>query len=365
MRKRRLQDWRWWFGIQPRHLSLPPPQGGITILIPAFNEAPAIRESILSIQNQTWVSQKVIVIDDCSTDNTGDIAHRLGVTVVRTPKNSGTKAQAINFALPIVGTEFVCIVDGDTILKRDALEKLLPAFHDENVVAACGYVIPQKIRTFWERARFIEYLFSLSIYKRAQNHFGTVFVCSGCFSIFRTERLKEAGGFDPRTIAEDMDVTWNLMESGNKSEVAFVSDAMCFPIDPPTFPVLISQLDRWYRGFLQCLLVRHGRIRNTRLACLTYWYLSDFIFGWLLLIGGLSWYTGTLLKGAGYALGIQIVAITVICSIKGITIGKFRTVITSIPCYFPIYLVNSFMFWRSIFLEVILKRKLQTWKKGH
>lgn len=364
MKRSRLKDWRWWLGLAPKHLKFPPPSGDITILVPAFNEAKSIGLTILSLLRQTRTPDRIIVIDDCSTDGTGDIARQFGVEVLRTPQNSGTKAQAINFALPFVRTEYVCVVDGDTLLKRDALEKILPAFHDDRVVAACGYVIPQKIRTFWERARFIEYIFSLSIYKRAQNHLGVVFVCSGCFSVFRTLALMQKEGFDPRTIAEDMDMTWGLMESGDK-EVAFVSDALCFPVDPPTLPILVSQLDRWYRGFLQCLLARRGRIRNWKLATLAYWYLADFVLGWVFLIGIFTWHTGSFAQGTVYAILIQFGVISAICSVKGVLIGKLGSVLRSLPCFFPMYFVNSFVLWRSIAFEVLLGRKLDTWSKGH
>jgi glycosyltransferase involved in cell wall biosynthesis len=63
---------------------------GLTVLVPAYNEAESIADTIRSIQNQTVPPDEIIVIDDFSKDNTGDIARGMGVTVLRPPKNTGS-----------------------------------------------------------------------------------------------------------------------------------------------------------------------------------------------------------------------------------------------------------------------------------
>lgn len=361
---RRLTEWRWWLGLAPKHLKVSPrEEWEVTVIVPAFNEAKSIGLTLLSIQRQTFLAKEIIVVDDCSTDGTGEIAERFGATVIRTPKNSGTKSQALNCALKTIQTEFVCIVDGDTLLARDALEKLLPAFYDENVVAACGYVVPQKIKSFWERARFIEYIIGIAIYKRAQNHIGAVFVCSGCFAVFRNDLASGAILFSERTIAEDMDLTWDFLEKGR--EIAFVSTAVCYPVDPPNLSILIAQLNRWYRGYLQCLKVRRGRFRNWKLGILAYWYIADFMFGWIAFIAGLSLYTGSLLRGVSIAFSLQVSFLFLVCFVKGVMMGRIRTVMASFPCYFPILTINAFVLWRSLWLEIVLGKSLGEWQKGH
>ncbi|QQS15810.1 MAG: glycosyltransferase family 2 protein [Candidatus Moraniibacteriota bacterium] len=360
----RLTDWHWWFGLPPKHMKVAPRKTWeVTVVIPAFNEAKSIGMTVLSIQRQTFPVREIIVVDDCSTDGTGEIAQRFGVTVLRTPRNSGTKSQALNYALRRIQSEFVCIVDGDTILERDALEKVLPAFHIEKVVAACGYVVPQRIKSFWERARFIEYIVGIAIYKRAQNHIGAVFVCSGCFALFRKSAIDGAGLFRERTIAEDMDLTWELLDKGK--EVAFVGEAMCYPVDPPSFSILVAQLNRWYCGYLQCMKVRRGRFRNWKLGLLAYWYILDFMFGWVTFVVGLSLYTGSLFRGGSIALLLQVLLLFSVCSVKGFMMGRLRTVLVSFFCYFPILIINACVLWRALWLEIILGRNLGKWQKGH
>src|SRR5262245_19245 len=80
--------------------------GKITVIVPAYNEAESIADTIASLLSQTLSPNEIIVVDDCSTDGTGDVARSLGVTVLRPPKNTGSKAGAQTYSLPFVCTEF-------------------------------------------------------------------------------------------------------------------------------------------------------------------------------------------------------------------------------------------------------------------
>jgi cellulose synthase/poly-beta-1,6-N-acetylglucosamine synthase-like glycosyltransferase len=129
----------------------------VTVIVPAFNEAGCIAESL----------------------DIADVARTFGVTVIRPPANTGSKAGAQTFALDYVKTEFVVAVDADTTLAPDALEKLLPALANPEVAAACGMVLPRLTRTLWERGRYVEYLFAFTFYKRVQDAYGAPLISSG------------------------------------------------------------------------------------------------------------------------------------------------------------------------------------------
>ena len=102
----------------------------VTVIIPAYNEAASVGDTIKSLQTQTTPPAAIIVVDDCSTDGTGDLARAFGVVVVRPPTNTGSKAGAQNFGLRSVRTPLTVAVDADTVLARDALECLLPSGED-------------------------------------------------------------------------------------------------------------------------------------------------------------------------------------------------------------------------------------------
>lgn len=204
----KLLNWRFWLGLNPKQVSVEPIKDyEITVLIPAYNEEASIQETIDSIKAQTIPIKEIIVIDDFSKDRTGEIARANNVRVIRTEVNQGTKAKAQDYVLSknFVTTELVVTIDGDTLLHKDAIKNTLKYFNDPKTASVCGMVIPAKIKTLFERGRFIEYLFGIGLAKSAQNHVGAVLVSSGCFSVFRTELISKMGGFKARTMAEDMD----------------------------------------------------------------------------------------------------------------------------------------------------------------
>lgn len=228
----------------------------VTVIVPAYNEAESVGDTIRSVLAQTLPVAELIVIDDCSTDATAEAARRAGARVVRPPKNTGSKAGAQTFALDLVCTEFTLALDADTVLAPDAIERLLPALDDPTVAAACGFVLPRYVSTIWERGRYIEYLFAFGFLKPIQDVYGKPMIASGCFSVYRTKVLKALGGWSTRTLAEDMDLTWSMYQAGHG--VRFVPEAISYPIEPHDFGFMGKQLRRWSHGFAQNVRL-HGR----------------------------------------------------------------------------------------------------------
>src|SRR4051812_29692866 len=121
-------------------------------------------------------------------------------------------------------------IDADTTLAPNGIELLLEAFDDEEVMAACGFVLPRHVQTVWERGRYVEYMLAFSFFKRVQDGYGKPLISSGCFSAYRTEELRRIGGWQMRTMAEDMDLTWTIYADGGK--VRFIPEAVSYPIEP-------------------------------------------------------------------------------------------------------------------------------------
>ncbi|MGI5260872.1 glycosyltransferase family 2 protein [Streptomyces angustmyceticus] len=131
----------------------------ITVIVPAHNEEEGLPATLESLARQTVRPDRVLVVDDASTDRTGEVASSHGVTVLRPPHNLGSKAKAQNYALPQCTTDLVLAVDADTVLAPDYIETVLPAFDDPEVSVAAGTVRTRHTRTIWERGRSTEYLF--------------------------------------------------------------------------------------------------------------------------------------------------------------------------------------------------------------
>jgi biofilm PGA synthesis N-glycosyltransferase PgaC len=337
----------------------------ITALVPAWNEAASIEMTIRSLQAQTYPISKIIVIDDCSEDGTGVIARALGVTVLR-PVQNLKKAGAQNFGLEHVTTDLFVTVDADTVLAPDALYEAMRFFNEASTEVVCGTVIPQKITTFWEHGRLIDYLYAQTIMKPAQNHNGLVLVASGCFSIFRTQTVRKYGGLDHRTIAEDMDLTWRIHEDGGR--VYFASKAICYPVEPPTFEMYFNQLDRWYRGFMQNVKVRNFRIfpRKKAMGVLVYVYLLWFAVSALFTPVFLFGVTGDIAATLLWTAVLNGIFVWIPALYAGTRMGiPYGTILIGFVPYLAIPYINMYIYIQAAWKELVVGEKLTQWKKGH
>jgi biofilm PGA synthesis N-glycosyltransferase PgaC len=336
----------------------------LTVLVPAYNEAASIADTIRSLQGQSVPPEEIIVIDDCSSDGTGDAARKLGVTVLRPPKNTGSKAGAQMYALAFVHTEFTMAVDADTVLAGDAIEKILPAIRDPSVAAACGFVLPRRVRTVWERGRYVEYLFAFTFYKVIQEYYDKPMISSGCFSVYRTDILRRAGGWSTRTMAEDMDLTWSFYKAGHR--VRFVPDAICYPIEPHNYHFMSKQLRRWSHGFLQ-----NVRLHWRTVLELPYLRSIVVVAMWDAVVASLMYLIAlpilTIFVNPFFLLGylLDAPAVAVPVSVKGLMRGEFWRVMASLPCFFVLRCVNSIFMMKAVWAEFVVRRPLTVYEKGH
>jgi poly-beta-1,6-N-acetyl-D-glucosamine synthase len=340
------------------------PTAGLTVIVPAFNEEDSIADTICSLQSQTRRPERILVVDDCSTDDTAAVAEALGVTVLRPPSNTGSKAGAQTFALPRVDTELTMAVDADTTLAGDGIEKLLESFDDPDAAAASGAVLPRHVRSVWERGRYVEYLFAFAFFKRIQDHYGKPMISSGCFSAYRTQRLREVGGWSTRTMAEDMDLTWTLYQAGWK--VRFVPEAVCYPIEPHNLHLMRKQLRRWSHGFVQnVLLHRRGLLRLGYLrsmVALAFWDALVASLAYLVAIPLLALLVSPLFL-IGYVVDAPVVLVPVLIDARGR--GELGKALASFPSYFVLRTMNGVMMLIALARECLLRRPLLQYEKGH
>jgi len=336
----------------------------LTVLVPAYNESATIADTVRSLQAQTLKPEEIIVIDDCSTDNTAEIARSLGVTVLQPPRNTGCKAGAQNFAMDKVKTAYTMAIDGDTTLAPDAIAKLLAAFEDPNVAAACGLVLPRHVKTVWERGRYIEYLFAFSFYKPIQDYYERPLIASGCFSAYRTDILRAMGGWSTRTVAEDMDLTWTFYQAGHG--VRFIPEAVCYPVEPHNWNFMRKQLKRWSHGFMQNVQLHWRKVLGLpflrTVVAVAMWDAVVASLAYLVAIPLLAVLVSPLFL-LGYLVDAPAVAFPVL-----VIAARRREVwraIASIPSFFVIRTVNSVFILEAVWSELIVRRPLRVFEKGH
>jgi glycosyltransferase involved in cell wall biosynthesis len=103
-----------------------------SIVIPAFNEGPAVGELVTTLARlATW--HEIIVVDDGSTDGTGEHAAAAGARVVRHPYNKGNGA-SVKSGIRAATGEFVLLLDGDAQHNPDDAKRLLARLGEYDLV---------------------------------------------------------------------------------------------------------------------------------------------------------------------------------------------------------------------------------------
>lgn len=114
----------------------------VSVIIPAYNRAHVIKRAIESVLNQTYKDLELIIVDDCSTDNTKEIVesiHDQRVTYLCLQRNSGACA-ARNRGIDVAKGEYIAFQDSDDEwlpLKLEKQVQLLEA--KEADIIFCGF----------------------------------------------------------------------------------------------------------------------------------------------------------------------------------------------------------------------------------
>lgn len=99
----------------------------ISVITPSYNCAPYLARTVESIQAQTLTDWEMIIVDDCSADDSFRIAQTLAakdprITAIQQPKNSGSSA-ARNTGLRLAKGRYITFIDGDDIILPTKFEK--------------------------------------------------------------------------------------------------------------------------------------------------------------------------------------------------------------------------------------------------
>ena len=235
----------------------------VAVLIPAYNEEKVIERTIQGALDSDYPNLRVIVIDDGSKDRTLEIARRAfaaeeaaGRVLILTKPNGG-KAEALNFGLEHIGAAEIFVgIDADTIIAPDAIARMVPHFLNPKVAAVAGNAKVGNRVNLWTRWQALEYITSQNFERRALNTMGAVSVVPGAIGAWRTELVREAGGYHIDTVAEDADLTMALLRSGYRVE--YEDMALAFTEAPTSANALMRQRFRWSFGILQSVFKHKG-----------------------------------------------------------------------------------------------------------
>jgi cellulose synthase/poly-beta-1,6-N-acetylglucosamine synthase-like glycosyltransferase/peptidoglycan/xylan/chitin deacetylase (PgdA/CDA1 family)/spore germination protein YaaH len=229
----------------------------VAVLIPAYNEETVIVRTIRSVLNSDYKNLHIVVIDDGSPDRTAEVARGAYAAEIAAgrvqvlSKLNGGKAAALNYALDRLTEEIYVGIDADTVIATDAISKLIPHFEDPRIGAMAGNAKVGNRVNLWTRWQALEYITSQNFERRALDLFHIVTVVPGAIGAWRTAPVKAAGGYPINTVAEDADLTMNLLEQGFR--VDYEDRSLAFTEAPIDAKGLMRQRFRWSFGTLQAV----------------------------------------------------------------------------------------------------------------
>ncbi len=230
--------------------------GGVSVLIPAYNEERNLAATIASVTDSTHENLEIFVIDDGSTDKTREVAlaavANATVLVTYVYKKNGGKASALNLGITLASNDVVIAIDGDTIIHPDAISHLAGHFNDPLVGAVAGRVSAITNGAWLTWFQDIEYTVSQHIEKRAFNTvLGSINVIPGAIGGWRRSVIEEIGGYSDDTQVEDQDLTLAVHKHGY--QLRYDHCAVAYTEVPSSISAFIKQRFRWMFGTLQCL----------------------------------------------------------------------------------------------------------------
>jgi cellulose synthase/poly-beta-1,6-N-acetylglucosamine synthase-like glycosyltransferase len=308
-------------------LELSPFTPPISILIPAHNEQANVVENVRALLTMDYPSLELIVINDGSTDGTlacltsafrlrpanllylpqvdcepvrgvyaSDADPRL---IVLDKQAGGTKADATNAGLNAATAPYVCVIDADSILEKDALLRIMAeVFSDPVRVAGVGGIVRvlngsvvsegrvsdiRLPRSPVECIQVVEYLRAFLIGRQAWGRVNMLPIISGAFGVFSREAMLQIGGYRPKAIGEDIDLVVrmhrSLLERGERYRIGFVPEPTCWTQVPQSLGALSRQRARWQKGLLDVLWRNRTMVfrpRYGRFGCVVLPYLWIF-----------------------------------------------------------------------------------------
>ncbi|WP_421872206.1 glycosyltransferase family 2 protein [Marinoscillum sp.] len=327
----------------------------ISILAPAFNEGMSIVENIRSLLSLHYNNYEIIIINDGSKDDSieqmitaydlvpsqericSDLPHQPIKNIYRSKdpafkklivldKENGGKSDALNAGINISSSPLIACVDVDCVIEDDALLKMVKPFLesvDEKMIATGGVVriandcivahgrilkvrLPHKMLPLFQT---VEYIRAFLLGRMAWSRLNGLLIISGAFGLFDRELVVEAGGYDTKTVGEDMELVVRMRkimhQRKQKYRVEYIPDPLCWTEAPESRKILIKQRNRWTRGTIETLRAHKDMFFNPKygvLGMLSYpfWFFYEWLapiieftgliyFGILAYVGWVNW----------------------------------------------------------------------------
>ena len=289
----------------------------ISIIVPAYNEEITVVDTVRSLLTLEYRAYEIIVVDDGSKDRTSEVlakafdmhlvhrpirrqvdcqreefiyetrAQKVPLTLIR--KKNGGKADTLNMGINAANFPYFICMDADSVLQYDSLRRIvLPVLADGNVVAVGGivrisndvelengrvqrYRLPRNILAFMQ---VLEYDRSFLASRILFDRFNGSLIISGAFGLFKKSTVIAVGGYDRKTLGEDMELVVKLHEYCTSNSIPYsiryASDAICWTQAPERLRDLCKQRRRWHLGLFQSMYKHRTMFSNHRFGAVSF-----------------------------------------------------------------------------------------------
>jgi glycosyltransferase involved in cell wall biosynthesis len=262
----------------------------VSVIVPTRNSDESLRECLNSIKKQTYKNTELIVVDNYSTDKTGDIAREFGAHVhIKGPERSAQ----MNFGAKMATGEYVYFVGSDFVLTPELIEECV-SLTNKGYDAIIVWNVSDPRRSVWARTRYYERLsyYGSGAYEAARFLKKDVFIKVGGFDeeIFanedialarklsaigvrsgRTRRNYELHIGEPRTLREIVIKSYYYGANFRNFLSKYKSYSSALPVRPTFFKKeFVSKMwNEWPQGFFLIPFVKMVQLSLGVLGSLT------------------------------------------------------------------------------------------------
>lgn len=276
----------------------------VSVIVPAYNEAECIIETIETLLDEDYPNLEIIVVDDGSSDDTELLLTRQyelieepalfkdelktkpvlrkyrkefgEKTLIFVYKENGGKSDALNCGLNICNSPYCVMLDADTKVQRGSIRIMLNHFLTNPKTIVCGGAIgSEKLQnypkcSFFGKAlivfQILEYYRTFYMQRILFDKINANIIVSGAFAMFDTDSVKKVGGYQVNTIGEDMELTLRLhafyASQGKEYSIEYAPEAKCTTQLPFTYKDYYHQRRRWHIGLLQSMTYHRYMLGN-------------------------------------------------------------------------------------------------------
>ncbi|SHE83266.1 glycosyltransferase family 2 protein [Alkalibacter saccharofermentans] len=201
----------------------------LSIIVPVYNVEDYLTQCIESVLNQKYQDFELILVNDGSSDSSGDICNQYAnndsrVTVKH--KDNGGQSSARNVGLDIAKGKYIGFVDSDDWIHYEMYERLIKhALIHQSDIVACNFQVMKKDGSFEPYTKYAEDKEYNRKEAMAEIFKNEVLTFSPCNKIYRSQ-LFDKVRFIEGIILEDKDISYKLIDVSNK--VSYIKDSLYF-----------------------------------------------------------------------------------------------------------------------------------------